>query len=88
MAKRRLHSAEFKAKVAVAALRGDRLVVLSEGYKCVLCERGVPTDRIDVIYNGCDQSQIPPSDSLPAALGPGGEAARLRVLHAGNVGRF
>ena len=24
MAKRRLHSAEFKAKVAVAALRGDR----------------------------------------------------------------
>lgn len=24
MAKRRLHSAEFKAKVAVAAIRGDR----------------------------------------------------------------
>jgi colanic acid biosynthesis glycosyl transferase WcaI len=66
--------------------RSDRVLVLSEGYKRVLCDRGIPAGRIDVIYNWCDESQIPPSERfLSAPQGPVGDR-RLRVMYAGNIG--
>jgi glycosyltransferase involved in cell wall biosynthesis len=66
--------------------RGDRFVVLSEGYKGVLCDRGVPASRIDVIYNWCDESQIPPPDQSTATSPGSSGGSPLRVLYAGNVG--
>lgn len=63
--------------------RADRFVALSEGYKRILVERGVPAERIDVVYNWCDESQIP--DPGPPSGRQAGEQP-LRILYAGNIG--
>lgn len=38
--------------------KADRLVVLSPGFKRVLWQRGLPEERIQVIYNWCDENAI------------------------------
>lgn len=64
----------------------DGVVVPTEGYRSVLSVRGVPADKIDVIHNWCDESQVPAaglrhgSDETTVASRP------FRVLYAGNVG--
>jgi glycosyltransferase involved in cell wall biosynthesis len=63
--------------------RSDRFLVLSHGYKRVLCERGVPEDRVDVVYNWCDETQVP-HERHSSEQRTGSHA--LRVLYAGNVG--
>jgi glycosyltransferase involved in cell wall biosynthesis len=63
--------------------RGDRFVVLSHGYKRVLTERGVPEHLIDVVYNWCDETQIPQSPTGPEQR-TGDQA--FRILYAGNIG--
>lgn len=65
--------------------RVDQLVVLSPGFKCLLIERGVPADKIEVIYNWCaERLGTLPRGTLPAGF-PGPE--RFRVLFAGNMGK-
>lgn len=62
----------------------DRLVVLSPGYKRALVERGVSEQRIEVVYNWCDESSTAgagPSDDL---LAP----AAFNVVYAGNLGKL
>jgi glycosyltransferase involved in cell wall biosynthesis len=66
--------------------RSDRVLVLSEGYKRALSDRGVRADRIDVIYNWCDESQIPPPARVQAGPAAGRGEQRLRVVYAGNIG--
>ena len=66
--------------------RSDRIVVLSEGYKRVLCERGVSADLIDVIYNWCDESQIPQPRASAALVEMPAQSRPIRVLYAGNLG--
>jgi glycosyltransferase involved in cell wall biosynthesis len=39
-----------------AYCRADRLAVLSPGFKRALIERGVPRERIEVVYNWCDST--------------------------------
>jgi colanic acid biosynthesis glycosyl transferase WcaI len=63
----------------------DHLVVLSPGFKRLLNERGVPLDKIDVIYNWCNEDAIDsPLGGVPAEF-PG--ADRFRILYAGNIGK-
>jgi colanic acid biosynthesis glycosyl transferase WcaI len=63
----------------------DAIVVLSPGFKRALTERGVPGERIGVIYNWCDEATLATSTaSLPAAF-PGRD--RFRVVFAGNLGK-
>ena len=64
--------------------RSAKLVVLSPGFKKVLCERGVPEDKIEIIYNWCDEANM---------RKPGNKAqrhelsGRFNVLFAGTMGR-
>jgi len=65
--------------------RVDRIVVLSPGFKQLLTERGVPAQKIDVIYNWADEfSLLNPTGSLPENFP---DEKRFRVLFAGNMGK-
>ncbi|PPA04923.1 glycosyltransferase WbuB [Pseudomonas sp. MWU12-2312b] len=63
----------------------DQIVVLSPGFKRLLVERGVPAEKIDVIYNWCAEDtfgscfeKVP--DNFP-------DSSNFRVLFAGNMGK-
>lgn len=65
----------------------SRIVVLSPGFKVKLVERGVPAEKIEVIYNWCDEGQIgraPRNEVLNRELGLEG---RFNVLFAGTMGK-
>lgn len=64
-------------------MRMDRLVVLSEGLRRVLVERGVPAERIEVIHNWCDETMI---RRIPDGAPPWPDDGRFRVLYAGSMG--
>ena len=64
----------------------NKIVVLSPGYKDILIERGVRQDKIEVIYNWCDDTQIHPvpcSSKLAHELGMEG---KFNIIFAGNMG--
>ena len=62
----------------------DHIVVLSPGFKRLLIERGVPSAKIDVIYNWCAEDAIfKRRCDLPAGF----PAVGFRVLFAGNMGK-
>ncbi len=63
----------------------DHIVVLSPGFKRLLVDRGVPEQKIDVIYNWCDEtSMVNPTGDLPKDF-PGSE--RFTIVFAGNMGK-
>lgn len=65
--------------------RVDQIVVLSPGFKRLLLQRGVPENKVKVIYNWADESALmSPVGAVPAAF-PG--ADQFRVLFAGNMGK-
>lgn len=65
--------------------RADQLVVLSPGFKRLLIERGVPADKIEVIYNWCaEDSLTAPQGVVPAAFFG---QDKFRILFAGNMGK-
>lgn len=64
------------------------ITVLSPGFKRLLIERGVPAEKIHVIYNWTDEVMfrpVPRNEALAQELGlrPG-----FRVVYAGNMGVF
>lgn len=66
-----------------------KIVVLSPGYKRELVSRGVPDDKIDVIYNWCSDAEIAhpevKTDTSPSRqLGLEG---RFNVIFAGTMGK-
>lgn len=65
--------------------RMDQLVVLSPGFKAMLIERGVPINKIEVIYNWCAEDSL----SAPTGLLPSDfpNKDRFRILFAGNMGK-
>ncbi|KFF43311.1 glycosyltransferase [Pseudomonas sp. BRG-100] len=63
----------------------DQVVVLSPGFKRLLIERGVPENKIEVIYNWCAEDQITASTDKISDGFP--DASRFRVLFAGNIGK-
>lgn len=63
----------------------DRLVVLSPGFKTLLTERGVPPEKIDVVYNWADEQSLGAhSGALPSQF-PGD--GHFRIVYAGNMGK-
>jgi len=65
--------------------RADQLVVLSPGFKRLLIERGVPADKIEVIYNWCAEDSLTAQQGVVPAefFGKG----KFRILFAGNMGK-
>lgn len=67
--------------------RAARVVVLSPGFKAALVRRGVPENKIEVVYNWCDESQaepLPPNETLRRSLGLSG---MFTVGFAGTMGK-
>jgi glycosyltransferase involved in cell wall biosynthesis len=65
--------------------RVDHLVVLSPGFKRLLVQRGVPENKVDVIYNWADESALMSHVREVPADFPC--ANRFRVVFAGNMGK-
>lgn len=64
-----------------------KIVAITPGFKKRLCERGVPEDKIEVIYEWCDDSQIAhvqKNQQLAHVLGMEG---RFNIVFAGNMGK-
>ena len=65
----------------------DQLVVLSPGFKKTLQARGVPEEKISVIYNWCDESQIVQMNRSEASRLEPRMTERFNVVFAGTMGR-
>lgn len=67
------------------------LIVQSPGIRLKLIERGVPEDRISLVYNWCNESAILNYEINSVAIMPSGEvmsaSKRFSVLFAGNIGK-
>jgi colanic acid biosynthesis glycosyl transferase WcaI len=61
--------------------------VLSPGFKHLLIERGVPAEKIHIVYNWADDifQPLPKDEALAQELGLVG---RFNVIYAGNLGEF
>jgi len=67
--------------------RAGRVVVVTPGFKAALCARGVSEEKIEVIYNWCDERQAAgtgPDEALARDLGMAG---RFNVVFAGTMGK-
>lgn len=66
--------------------RADRIAVLSPGFKEALCKRGVPEEKIEVIYNWCDDDIATQArdEGLSGELGLSG---KFNVVFAGTMGK-
>ncbi len=66
--------------------QAGHVVVLSAGFRRTLISRGVPSEKVDVIYNWCDETQRAPGrdEALARDLGMAG---RFNVVFAGTMGR-
>ena len=63
----------------------DQVVVLSPGFRRLLVRRGVPENKIEVIYNWADESALmSPMGAVPEAFPARG---RFSVVFAGNMGK-
>lgn len=63
----------------------DKIVVLSPGFKSCLINRGVPEDKIEVIYNWADEISLTSPEGELAPQFPGKQY--FRILFAGNMGK-
>lgn len=66
----------------------DKIVVISDGFKKTLIEKGVPAEKIEVIYNWVDEKKVIPISKLENSLYEefGLDKAKFRVVYAGNLG--
>ena len=64
--------------------RARHITVLSQGFKEQLVGRGVPPDKIDVIYNWCDETALKHDCRSVTRLGA---TDRFCILFAGTMGR-
>lgn len=64
-------------------LRCDHILVLSPGFKALLVERGVPAEKITIVYNWADEPPAVEDRRLPEGFD---SADGFRVLFAGNMG--
>lgn len=62
------------------------ITVLSPGFKDLLVERGVPAEKIHVIYNWTDEDAFYPSEPDEALAEELGLKGRFNIVYAGNLG--
>lgn len=63
----------------------DQIVVLSPGFKNLLLKRGVPSSKVEVIYNWADEISMSSStDKIPQNFP---SENRFKVMFAGNIGK-
>jgi glycosyltransferase involved in cell wall biosynthesis len=67
--------------------RAAKIVVIAQGMKKKLIERGVPGDKIEVIYNWCDGQLICREDRDENLARQLGFAGKFSVVFAGNMGK-
>ena len=67
--------------------RASKIVVLSPGFKNKLIARGVPADKIEVIYNWCDEHNIQRERSEEGGAEKFGLAGRFNIVFAGTMGK-
>lgn len=65
--------------------RSTKIVVLSPGFKTLLIERDVPSEKIEIIYNWCAEDYVSQSQDLNKPVFKVNN--KFRVLFAGNMGR-
>jgi glycosyltransferase involved in cell wall biosynthesis len=65
--------------------RAKHVVVLSPGFRKILIERGIPAERLSVIYNWCDEQAlaIDSVDTVDTSYMDG----HFNVVFAGNIGK-
>jgi len=64
----------------------DHIAVLSPGFKRGLIERGVPAEKISVIYNWCDESRLSAPHMTPQTRQPEAWIGKFLVIFAGTMG--
>jgi colanic acid biosynthesis glycosyl transferase WcaI len=62
------------------------ITVLSPGFKRLLIERGVPAEKIKVIYNWTDEDKFHPVDPDPVLAQELGFTGKFNIVYAGNLG--
>lgn len=62
------------------------ITVLSPGFKDMLVARGVPADKVHVIYNWTDEDAFRPTEPDPDLARVLGLEGRFNVVYAGNLG--
>ncbi|MEP7343729.1 MAG: glycosyltransferase family 4 protein [Gemmatimonadaceae bacterium] len=66
--------------------RADHLVVISPGFRDLLVERGVPSAKVDLVYNWCDEDRLVPSPRDPVMARSLGIGDGFIVMFAGTLG--
>lgn len=67
--------------------RATKVVVLSPGFKAKLLERGVPANKVEVIYNWCDEDALSATGKAPLDVNIANKLQnRFNVLFAGTMG--
>ena len=67
--------------------RAAKIVVISPGFKRLLCERGVPDNKIEVINNWCDETNIKSVNKDPKLAASLGMEDKFNIVFAGNIGK-
>lgn len=65
----------------------SKVVVCTPGFKRKLHQRGVPEDKVEVIYNFCDDSHIFHIERDPELAKSLGMAGKFNIVFAGNIGK-
>jgi glycosyltransferase involved in cell wall biosynthesis len=67
--------------------RAAKVTVIAPGMKKLLMERGVPQEKIEVIYNWCDDALIYRGQRNENLAGQLGFAGKYNIVFAGNMGK-
>lgn len=64
-----------------------KIVVLSPGFRTILISRDVPGEKVEVIYNWCEENKIQSTDYNEILAQELGMAGRFNVVFAGTMGK-
>lgn len=64
-----------------------KIVVLSPGFKALLISRGVPANKIELIYNWSDETSVQREEAAARADELLGETGKFNIVFAGGMGK-
>ncbi|MEO6003565.1 MAG: glycosyltransferase family 4 protein [Opitutus sp.] len=67
--------------------KASHLLVLSDGFKASLVARGVPANKVTVVYNWTNEITHQPQPADPALATRLGMSRRLNIIYTGNIGK-